>query len=42
MYLNDRNLKQAGREMVRMIVKKLRRTIKDYNKRGDAARLTAR
>jgi hypothetical protein len=40
MYLNDRNLKQAGREMVRMIVKKLRRTIKDYNKRGDAARLT--
>jgi hypothetical protein len=40
MYLNDRNPKQAGREIVRMIVKKLRRTIKDYNKRGDAVRLT--
>jgi hypothetical protein len=40
MYLNDRNPKQAGREIVRMIVKKLRRTIKNYNKRDDAVRLT--
>jgi hypothetical protein len=40
MYLNDRNPKQAGREIVRMIVKKLRRTIKNYNERGDAVRLT--
>jgi hypothetical protein len=40
MYLNDRNRKQAGREIVRMIVKKLRRTIKNYNERGHAVRLT--
>jgi hypothetical protein len=40
MYLNDRNPKQAGREIVRMIVKKLKRTIKNYNERGGAIRLT--
>jgi hypothetical protein len=40
MYLNDRNPNQAARELVRMIVKKLTRTIKDYNKRGGAVRLT--
>jgi hypothetical protein len=37
MYLNDRNPKQAGREIVRTIV---RRTIKNYNGRGHAVRLT--
>jgi hypothetical protein len=40
MYLNDRNPQQAGRELVRMIVKKLKRTIGNYNERGGAVRLT--
>jgi hypothetical protein len=40
MYLSDRNPKQAGRDIVRMIVKKLKWTIKNYNERGGAVRLT--
>jgi hypothetical protein len=40
MYLNGRNPRQAGREIVLMVVKKLKRTISDYNERDGAVRLT--
>jgi len=40
MYLNAHNPQQAGREIVRMLVKKLKRTIRNYNERGDSVRLT--
>ena len=40
MYLNDRKTEQAARDIVQMIVKKLRRTMKNYNKRDDAVPLT--